>query len=212
MASPPSSTVKPDSARLQNGASGSAERFNLDSVRESLIRQEDTIVFSLIERAKFPRNLKVYDESSREIPGFSGSLLQFFVEEAEILQSKVGRYYNPEEHPFFPENLPLSLLPPYNYEQVLHPAAASININKKIWSMYVYDLLPLFAAKGDDGNYASTMSSDLTCLQALSRRIHYGLFVAEVKYRDAPRDYGPAIRAQVDAFCVLFLNLKLYLL
>lgn len=75
--------------RLQNGASGSAERFNLDSVRESLIRQEDTIVFSLIERAKFPRNLKVYDESSREIPGFSGSLLQFFVEEAEILQSKV---------------------------------------------------------------------------------------------------------------------------
>lgn len=196
MASPSSSPVKQDSARLQNGASGSAERFNLESVRESLIRQEDTIVFSLIERAKFPWNLKIYDESSREIPGFSGSLLQFFVEQAEILQSKVGRYYNPEEHPFFPENLPLSLLPPYNYEQVLHPAAASININKKIWNVYVDDLLPLFAAKGDDGNYASTMSSDLTCLQALSRRIHYGLFVAEVKYRDAPQDYGPAIHAQ----------------
>lgn len=34
-------------------------------------------------------------------------------------------------------------------------------------------------------------------MQALSRRIHYGKFVAEVKYQDAPDDYSPAIRAQV---------------
>lgn len=34
-------------------------------------------------------------------------------------------------------------------------------------------------------------------MQALSRRIHYGKFVAEVKFREAPQDYGAAIRAQV---------------
>lgn len=34
-------------------------------------------------------------------------------------------------------------------------------------------------------------------LQALSRRIHYGKFVAEVKFREAPDDYTPAIRAKV---------------
>lgn len=34
-------------------------------------------------------------------------------------------------------------------------------------------------------------------LQALSRRIHYGKFVAEVKYREAPQDYEPLIRAKV---------------
>lgn len=33
--------------------------------------------------------------------------------------------------------------------------------------------------------------------QALSRRIHYGKFVAEIKFRDAPKDYEPAIRAKV---------------
>jgi chorismate mutase len=45
------------------------------------------------------------------------------------------------------------------------------------------------------------MMSDLICLilcKALSRRIHYGKFVAEVKFRDAPQDYEPAIRAQVN--------------
>lgn len=37
----------------------------------------------------------------------------------------------------------------------------------------------------------------LGLVKALSRRIHYGKFVAEVKFRDAPQDYERAIRAQV---------------
>ncbi|CAN1243435.1 Chorismate mutase 2 [Linum perenne] len=32
--------------------------------------------------------------------------------------------------------------------------------------------------------------------QALSRRIHYGKYVAEVKYREAPHEYQPLIRAK----------------
>ncbi|XP_031279657.1 chorismate mutase 2 isoform X2 [Pistacia vera] len=122
--------------------------ITLESVRESLIRQEDTIVFSLIERAKYPRNSPLYDLSYASIPGFSGSLFQYIVSQSENLQAVVGRYENPEEHPFFPDNLPGSLLPPHNYPQ------------------------------------------------ALSRRIHYGKYVAEVKFREAPQDYEPLIRAK----------------
>ncbi|KAJ4707780.1 Chorismate mutase [Melia azedarach] len=170
--------------------------LTLHSVRESLIRQEDTIIFSLIERAKYPRNSPAYEQSYASIPGFSGSLLQYIVKQSEALQATAGRYENPEEHPFFPDNLPRSLVPPYNYPPVLHHAATSININKIIWDMYLNQLLPLFVADGDDGNYASTAASDLECLQALSRRIHYGKYVAEVKFRDAPQDYEPAIRAK----------------
>lgn len=109
--------------------------------------------------------------------------------------------------------------------KVLHPKASSVNINKRIWDVYFKELLPLFVKPGDDGNYASTAASDLACLQvrrsiffgftksmstsgfclinllilfkALSRRIHYGKFVAEVKFRDAPHDYEPAIRSKV---------------
>lgn len=175
---------------------GSSNEFTLDTVRDALIRQEDTIVFSLIERAKFPLNSPAYIESPSLIHGFRGPLVHFVVRETEAVQAKAGRYVNLEEHPFFPDHLPHPLVPPHKYPRILHPAAASININKDIWHMYFKELLPLFVKAGDDGNYASTAASDMECLQALSRRIHYGKFVAEIKFRDAPKDYEPAIRAK----------------
>ncbi|KAL4282824.1 hypothetical protein GQ457_16G000450 [Hibiscus cannabinus] len=167
--------------------------LTLQMVRDSLIRQEDTIVFSLIERARFPLNSPAYDPST---PGLCASLVEFFVQKTEALQATAGRYENPEEHPFFPDNLPPSLVPHFKYPEVLHPAAMSINMNKVIWDMYFNKLLPLFVAPGDDGNYASTAASDLECLQAISRRIHYGKLVAEVKFRNEQKDYEPPIRAQ----------------
>ncbi|KAF3446198.1 hypothetical protein FNV43_RR11377 [Rhamnella rubrinervis] len=181
--------------RMAKGKADGNE-MTLETVRDSLIRQEDTIIFSLVERAKYPINSPTYHESYASIPGFSGPLIDFFVKETEALQAKAGKYQNPEERPFFPDHLPSSLVPPYEYPLILHPAANSINVNKKIWDMYFNKLLPMLAAPGDDGNYASTASSDLFCLQAISRRIHYGNFVAEVKFKDAPKDYEPAIRAQ----------------
>lgn len=69
--------------------SGSANAPTLESVRESLIRQEDTIVFGLIERARFPINSPTYSASYAKIPGFTGSLAQFVAHETEALQAKV---------------------------------------------------------------------------------------------------------------------------
>ncbi|CAK9146648.1 unnamed protein product [Ilex paraguariensis] len=115
----------------------------------------------------------------------------------------LGRYESPEEHPFFPDDLPSPLLlPPLNHPKLLHPAAAGINVNKNIWDMYFNQLLPLFVAEGDDGNFVQTADCDLQCLQALSRRIHYGKFVAEVKFRDEEGEYAPAIHAQ-DRDCLM---------
>ncbi|XP_051151378.1 chorismate mutase 2 [Andrographis paniculata] len=169
--------------------------LNLESVRKSLIRQEDTIIFSLIERAKYPLNLPLYDGDLLGCNS-SRSLFEFFVKESEALQAKAGRYLWPEENAFFPDNLPTSLLPPLNQPPVLHPRSATININEKIKKLYLDSLLPLIAAEGDDRNYAVTAASDLNCLQAISQRIHFGKFVAEVKFRDDPEDYIPAIRAK----------------
>ncbi|KAJ7958493.1 Chorismate mutase [Quillaja saponaria] len=183
-------TVEADSSSF------SANGFTLESVRDALTRQEDTIVFSLIERAKFPINSQTYNESYVSVLGFRTSLVGFIVRNTEAIEAKAGRYKNHEENPFLPGHLPLSVVPSYPYPEVLHPAAAFININKSIWKMYFGKLLPSITAPGDDGNYASTAASDLTCLQALSRRIHYGKFVAEVKFRESPQDYEPAIRSQ----------------
>ncbi|KAE9586437.1 hypothetical protein Lal_00044705 [Lupinus albus] len=166
--------------------------YTLDSVRSALIREEDTIIYGLIERAKFPMNSHTYTE----IPSFSPSLLHFLVINTESLQAKAGRYKNPEENAFFPENLPPSLLTSYPFTQFLHAGTTSININKSIWEFYIHELLPLFVAEGDDANYAQTAATDLSLLQAISRRIHYGKFVAEVKFRESPQDYEPLIRAK----------------
>ncbi|ONK68935.1 uncharacterized protein A4U43_C05F17560 [Asparagus officinalis] len=169
--------------------------ITLDTLRDSLTRQEDSIVFSLIERAKYPYNAPTYDPSYLG-DSLNRSLVEVFVRETEAVQAKAGRYQNPEELPFFPQGLPLSLVPPYNFSQILYPVAASVNVSRTIWDMYFNDLLPSFTSEGDDGNYGQTSASDLVCLQLLSRRIHYGRFVAEVKFRDAPNDYTPAIRVQ----------------
>eukprot|EP01018_Ginkgo_biloba_P014310 Gb_37545 [translate_table: standard] len=173
-----------------------SQTLTLDSIRESLIRQEDSIIFNLLERAQYCFNAPTYDASEFSVPGFQGSLIQFMLKETELLHEKVGRYESPDEHAFFPDDLPEPLLPPLHYPQVLHAAAASVNINSEIWNMYFNELLPRFAAEGDDGNYGSTAVCDVSCLQALSKRIHYGKFVAEAKFRDAPEEYEPAIREQ----------------
>ncbi|ONM37676.1 Chorismate mutase 1 chloroplastic [Zea mays] len=82
------------------------------------------------------------------------------------------------------------------YPRVLHPIADSININKEIWKMYFDELLPRLVKKGSDGNAGSSALCDTTCLQALSKRIHYGKFVAEAKFQESPEAYMPAIIAQ----------------
>ncbi|KAK6928144.1 hypothetical protein RJ641_006735 [Dillenia turbinata] len=173
-----------------------SENLTLDGIRNSLIMQEDSIIFSLLERAQYRLNPDAYDPDAFPMDGFHGSLVEYMVKETERLHARVGRYTSPDEHPFFPEDLPEQMLPPLQYPQVLHPCANSININKKVWEMYFHDLLPRLVREGDDGNCGTTSVCDTICLQALSRRIHYGKFVAEAKFRASLDEYETAIRAQ----------------
>ncbi|XP_021299926.1 chorismate mutase 1, chloroplastic [Herrania umbratica] len=80
--------------------------------------------------------------------------------------------------------------------RVLHPCADSININDMILTVYFGDILPRLVRMGDDGNYGSSAVCDTICLQALSKRIQYGKFVAEAKFRESPTAFEAAIRAQ----------------
>ncbi|KAJ3674285.1 hypothetical protein LUZ60_004901 [Juncus effusus] len=186
-----SSSFRQDKSRVDH-----SEILTLDSIRHSLIRQEDSIIFSLLERAQFCYNADAYNSNVFNMDGFDGSLVQFMVRETERLHAQVGRYKSPDEHPFFPQDLPEPLLPPMQYPKVLHPIADTININVKIWEMYFDNLLPRFVKEGNDGNCGSSAVCDTICLQALSKRIHYGKFVAEAKFRESPDSYKPAIKAQ----------------
>ncbi|XP_022775770.1 chorismate mutase 3, chloroplastic [Durio zibethinus] len=173
-----------------------SESLTLNGIRHSLIRQEDSIIFSLLERAQYRYNPDTYNEGAFSMDGFHGSLVEFMVWKTERLHAQVGRYKSPDEHPFFPAYLPEPMLPPLQYPKVLHHCAASININIKVWNMYFGELLPRLVEAGDDGNCGSTAVCDTMCLQALSKRIHYGKFVAEAKFRESPAAYEDAIRAK----------------
>ncbi|XP_022933948.1 chorismate mutase 1, chloroplastic-like [Cucurbita moschata] len=173
-----------------------SETLTLEGIRFSLIIQEDSIIFNLMERTQYCYNANTYDRDAFVMDGFHGSLVEYMVKETEKLHAQVGRYKSPDEHPFFPNDLPEPLLPPMQYPQVLHPAADSININPKVWDVYFRDLIPRLVKEGDDGNCGSSAVCDTLCLQALSKRIHYGKFVAEAKFRASPEAYEAAIRAQ----------------
>ena len=63
--------------------------LTLENIRDSLIRQEDSIIFNLIERTQYKLNLPAYDKTAIPVPGFDGSLMEFLLRETEILHGKV---------------------------------------------------------------------------------------------------------------------------
>jgi hypothetical protein len=61
--------------------------LSLERIRSILTRLEDTIIFSLIERAQFAHNPKIYERGVfKELKDiqFNGSWLEWFLKETEI--------------------------------------------------------------------------------------------------------------------------------
>ena len=188
-------TAKKTSASAGDVHKDMSGGFDVRNVRQALIQQEDSIIFSVIERAVFLANDAVYSPGSVHVPAYKHdgshcSLLEFLLRETELVQGRVRRYSSPDEHQFFPEQQPLLALPPLVYDDVLHPLAKEININSLIYSEYTNDILPRVTLPGDDRNYGSTAHSDVLCLQAISKRVHFGKFVAEAKFAAEPEEYS----------------------
>ena len=89
-------------------------KLELSSIRAALIRQEDTIIFALIERAQFAHNSVCYEPDApayQELVSVSTtthatSFLDYMLCETERLHARVRRYTSPDEYPFFPGQLP----------------------------------------------------------------------------------------------------------
>lgn len=191
--SPQPSLQKPglDFHGIPNPPSGMP--LTLKDLRERLIRQEETIIFALIERAQFKLNPLIYQPDAFGLPKYArpdstrpeditcdGSFSQYMLYELEKVHSKVRRFTSPDEHPFAPNVvLPRPVLPGLDYPSTLIPN--SINVNSTIERVYRETIIPKICQEGDDQNYGSSATCDSTCLQALSKRVHYGKFIAEAK-------------------------------
>lgn len=97
------------------------------------------------------------------------------------IAAKVRRFESPDEHPFTPETqLAKPILPPLNYPRLLYPN--NVNVTSKIKDFYINAIIPAITRRAtqglgketDDGNYGSCATRDITALEAMSRRIHYG--------------------------------------
>ena len=94
-------------------------------------------------------------------------------------------------------------LPPLTYAfSPLPKYADEINLNADVLAAYTSSVLGAITEEGDDNNYGSSVLNDVACLQALSKRIHFGKFVAEAKYREAPSAFDGAIAAR-DAAAIM---------
>ncbi|KAM9935830.1 hypothetical protein OXX80_004610 [Metschnikowia pulcherrima] len=172
--------------------------LDLNNIRAALVRMEETIVFGLIERSQFFSSPSVYQRNKYHIEGFDGSFMEWLLLQTEKVHSQVRRYEAPDETPFFPHELLKPLLPPVEYAKVLASYSDDVNVNGEILDFYVHKIVPQVSCQQGDQNENSGSVSvcDVECLQALSRRIHFGKFVAEAKYRSEPELYKKLILAK----------------
>lgn len=166
----------------------------LSNIRTVLIRLEETIIFSLIERAQFRHNQRIYKKSEFGDALQGDSLVGYLLHQTEIIHAKMRRYTSPDEHPFY-NDLPNPVLPPIVFEEnPLRPN--KINFNSKIREIYESCIVPAICESGDDNQYGSSAVCDVTCLQSISRRVHYGKFVAESKIRQNQTAFVEAIKSK----------------
>jgi chorismate mutase len=198
-----------ETAATVNGETGdnvkTSEVLSLDSIRASLIRQEETIIFALIERAQFRQNNVVYEPGASTLEaGLNSddeSFLEHMLTETEKLHSGLRRYKSPEEHAFYPEKIVANcqfLKQDLEYDSGLLSDvgdASKVNFNEILLKKYIHDVVPSICAKGDDEQHGSSVLNDIAVLQALSKRVHYGKFVAESKYLGDPEGYQALVEA-----------------
>jgi len=168
------------------------DQLLLGNIRGVLIRLEETTIFALIERAQFQHNAKVYDPAEMADETGGESLVGYLLHATEKNHARIRRYTSPDEEPYF-VGLDAPFLPLLSFvENPLKPN--TININHEIRPVYEKEIVPYICRPGDDGQYGSSAVCDTSCLQALSKRIHYGKFVAESKYLS----HQPEFQAMID--------------
>ncbi|MFA5205416.1 MAG: chorismate mutase [Lentisphaeria bacterium] len=166
----------------------------LSNIRAVLVRLEETILFALIERGQFRQNPVVYRRGAFPEAIGDESLAGFLLRETECAHARMRRYTSPDELPFFTD-LPAPLLPALRFdENPLRPN--TVNFNPRLRTAYEDEIVPHLCRPGDDQQYGSTAVCDTACLQAISRRVHYGKFVAESKYQAHPERFLPLLAAR----------------
>lgn len=174
-------------------------KLQLDAIAARLAGLEETLIYKLLDRAQFAGNAGAYQPGqSRFAPPETSSLFELRLKLQEALDAQFGRYLIPEERPFH-----LGLHAPRRVLAVPDTGLTiadyeTVNVTGAIRQAYLAQL-PALCGAGDDGQWGSSVEHDVICLQALSRRIHYGaLYVGESKFQENPERFAELVAARDD--------------
>ena len=158
--------------------------MKINEIRNLLRECENSLIFAILERSRWKSNDRAYLMGQK-------SLFTRMLVGTEFLHEKLGRYNCPEEHPFTEIMLETTVfITEYKIDSFLDHRHLSININKSILEDYFKKILPKITDPGEDENVGSAVTADINLLQILSRRIHLGKLVAQIKYNEDPEWYG----------------------
>ncbi len=163
--------------------------MEITEIRRLLQECENSILFAVFERSRWRANPEAYRTNGKT--GAGGSLFTSLLADIEKAHAKAGRYGCPEEHPFTNPVIDTDITPrSYQINDFLATGHQAINVNSQIIDAYFLDILPQITREGSDENLGSAVMADINLLQAISRRIHLGKLVAQVKYNQDPEWYG----------------------
>eukprot|EP01135_Chromosphaera_perkinsii_P000764 Nk52_evm52s151 gene=Nk52_evmTU52s151 len=174
--------------------------FDLNIIRKKLIGLEDTIMRGLCERAQYKANKKgyIYGPTGIQVKGFQGSYFEFMFRETEKVYAKAGKFQHFDEKPFYrglPKSCVEHVVRTFEYPVGAEPGEVNYNFTIKLSYLNAIDQ---FCPEGDDGNYGEAIVRDIVILQAISRRVHYGVAVMEAKYLKDQEVYDEYLRNKDD--------------
>ncbi|TVQ26211.1 MAG: chorismate mutase [Spirochaetaceae bacterium] len=169
--------------------------LDLDVIAAQLEALEESIMYRFIDRAQFAWNPRAYEAGAESLQGAqSVSLFHARLRAQEELEARFGRYQVPEERPFT-SGLPDAERTAAGFHASLR--ADDWNVvrqSDELLEAYLATL-PELCEHRDDGHYGSSVEHDVSVLQAVSRRVHFGaLYVAEAKFCRDTEAYRRAIR------------------
>ena len=163
--------------------------MELDKIRERLIELEDIIIKGLYERAHYKQNLPIYEYNAEEFKyknNFDGTYFDFMFKQIENVHSIAGRYKCFDERPFYRGLQECRVEREYNSHIPDNILKYSNKINSSPWIKIAYfNFITELCEEGKDAHYGDSVLSDIFNLQAISKRIHYGILVMEAKYKES---------------------------
>lgn len=164
------------------------EPISLADIRTELVRLEETIIFALIERSQFGHNISVY-KPGVIIPDSHFSFLDYFFRETEKVHARMRRFTAPDEFPFYPDDVAQPAIPSIATLTRPYLPVKTVNVNNKLKEYYIDNVLNRLCEDVDDTQYGSCTISDIAVLQAISKRVHLGLYVAEAKIQQQEHEF-----------------------